>query len=124
MKNLILSIAAGLFILTSCSVDEPIETIQDQSLETMYVLNQMDGSSSLEAVASYGSPIENITYDGVPDLPHTEGYFKPPQKDAMSITWDGTQIGNDKSGGAEIKQDALNSSFSFKLVTECVTVDG
>jgi hypothetical protein len=128
MKNLLLIITAGLFILTSCSVEETNETIQDEISDTVYILNQIEGVSRQVSSPIGGSQndiYENTTIgsDGPWEV-GTNGQYIPSNNNAMSITWTGTQNPNAIRGHAEFKQIALNYSFKFHMVTECVIVDG
>ena len=41
MKNLILSMTAGLILLTGCSKDDSVEQIEEQTVDHVYVLNHL-----------------------------------------------------------------------------------
>jgi hypothetical protein len=126
MKNLTLLFALGLTLLTSCSKDDSLEQTELQTIDSVYVLNQFEGSTTWESMQiDELQNSANLAYsiiDG--DNAHTDGYYVPSSRDAMTITWSGTQTRNGTRGGAEIRQATPNFSFHFVLETECVTVDG
>jgi len=126
MKNLTLLFAIGLTLFTSCTKEESYEPIEEQTIDSVYVLNQFEGSSTWESMLI--DELQNTaarTYsinDG--DNAHTDGYYVPSSRDAMTITWSGTQTSNGARGGAGIIQATPNFSFHFVMETECVTVQG
>jgi hypothetical protein len=126
MKNVTLLFALGLILLTGCTKDESYEQIEEQTIDSVYVLNQLEGSSTWETMLV--DELQNTaartysTNDG--ENAHTDGYYTPSSRDAMTITWSGTQNRNGALGSAEIRQSTPNFSFHFVLKTECVTVDG
>ena len=126
MKNLTILFALGLILLTGCTKDESYEQIEEQTIDYVYVLNNSDGSFNQEAMQKderqKPTAITYSTNDGV--NAHTDGYYTPSSRDAMTITWSGSQNGYRTSGSTEIKQSTPNFSFHFVLETECVTVDG
>jgi hypothetical protein len=126
MKNLTLLFALGLILLTSCSKDDSLEQTELQTIDSVYVLNQFEGSTTWESMQiDELQNSANLAYsiiDG--DNAHTDGYYVPSSRDAMTITWSGTQTRNGTRGGAEIRQATPNFSFHFVLETECVTVKG
>lgn len=126
MKKFTLLFALGLTLFTSCTKDESYQTIEEQTVDSVYVLNQFEGASNWETIipdetqnAAHRTYLIN---DG--ENAHTDGYYVPSSRDAMTITWSGTQTTNGVRGGAEIRQTTPNFSFHFVLETECVMVDG
>ncbi len=126
MKNLTLLFALGLILLTGCTKDESYEQIEEQTIDSVYVLNQFEEAATWETILV--DELQNTaarTYsinDG--ENVHTDGYYTPSSRDAMSLTWSGTQTRNGAFGSAEISQSTPDFSFHFVLETECVTVDG
>jgi len=126
MKKLTLLFALGLFLVVGCTKDESYKQIEEQTIDSVYLLNQLEGSSTwgtmlideLQNSATRTYP-EN---DG--DDVHTDGYYVPSSRDAMTITWSGTQNINGGHGIASIQQSTPNFSFDLVLETECVTADG
>jgi hypothetical protein len=126
MKNLIIPIALGIFLFTSCSKDESFEQTEDQTTHSVYVLKQNNQTTSWETIS-----LENVQENTSSAIPvqvstsnHTEGQFTSSTRDLFSITWSGTQSNGRTSGSAVIEQTTPSSSFKFIMETECVTVDG
>ena len=46
MKNLLLTLSTGLILLTGCSKDDSFSPVEDQTADTVYVLNQFDGTTA------------------------------------------------------------------------------
>ena len=126
MKNLTLLFALGLILLTGCTKDESYEQIEEQTIDSVYVLNQFDGSSAWKTmlIDEMQKPTARTysTDDGA--IAHTDGYYVPTSRDAMTITWSGTQNENGARGTAELRQSTPSFSLHFVLETECVMVDG
>lgn len=126
MKKLTLLFALGLILLIGCTKDDSLKQSELQTIDSVYVLNQLDGSSTWETMLI--DELQNSavrTYsknDG--DNAHTHGYYVPGSRDAMTITWSGTQNINGAYGSASIQQSTPHFSFHLVLETECVMVDG
>ena len=125
MKNLTLLFALGLILVTGCTKDESYKQIEEQTINSVYVLNQLDGSPAWETIliqdlqnSSTRTYFKNNGNDA-----HTNGYYVPASRDAMTITWSGTQTINGGHGMASIQQSTPNFSFDIILETECVTMD-
>ena len=122
MKNLILPIALATILLTSCSKDDSTELIEEQNIQSVIVLKQTNdysywNSMDLNVSERSSNYSNNITVE-------TNGYYQPISRNGMHIKWTGNQNEIGIQGRAELKQESPNSSFHFKLVTECVTVNG
>ncbi len=126
MKKLTLLFAIGLFLVVGCTKDESYKQIEEQTIDSVYVLNQLDGSSTWETmlIDELQNSAVRIYSKNDGDAAHTDGYYVPASRDAMTITWSGTQNRNGPHGSASIQQSTPNFSFHFVLETECVTVDG
>ena len=126
MKNFTLLFAIGLILLTGCTKDESYEQNEEQTIDTVYVLNQFDGSATWETmlIDEMQKSIAKTYSIENKENAHTDGYYLPAARDAMTITWSGSQNGNAVRGNAEIQQSTPNYSFHFVLETECVMVDG
>jgi|TARA_R110002110_G_scaffold175760_5_gene379484 hypothetical protein len=126
MKNLTLLFALGLILVSGCTKDESYKQIEEQTINSVYVLNQLEGAFTWETMLI--DELQDSTkrtysiIDG--ENAHTDGYYVPSSRDAMTITWSGTQTTNGARGSAEIRQTTPNFSLLFVLETECVTVDG
>jgi hypothetical protein len=128
MKNLTLLFALGLTLLTGCTKDESYEQIEEQTVDSVYVLNQSTAGNSWEAM-----PIEELTHDTTPPIistvevanAHTNGHFNSSENgDRVIISWSGSQSNGLTRGSAEIKMTAPDYSFQFVMETECVTAIG
>lgn len=125
MKNIIFLIACGLITLTGCSKDESNELTADQSIDSVYVSNQIDGTTIWETISRDELPGESDgTYSRVNGNAHTNGYFSLPSRETINITWSGTQNDGRFLGSAELEQSTPRYSFHFIMETECITVDG
>ena len=126
MKNVTLLFVLGVTLFTSCTKEESYQPLEEQTIDSVYVLNQFEGASAWETMlvdeAQNAAHRTYLINDGIDA--HTDGYYVPTSRDAMTITWSGTQNGNSVRGGAEIRQATPNFSFHLVLETECVTVDG
>ena len=126
MKNLTLLFALGLILVAGCTKDESYKQIEEETINSVFVLNQLDGSSSWETMPTHElQNSANRTYfKNNGNDAHTNGYYAPASRDAMTITWSGTQTINGGHGMASIQQSTPNFSFDLVLETECVTADG
>ena len=127
MKNLTILFALGLILFTSCSKDDSLEQTELQTIDSVYVLNQFAGSAAWESMLiDQSQNSANLAYsinNGIDA--HTDGYYAPTSRDAMTIVWSGTQNGSGaRRGSATIKQSTPNFSFHLDLETECITMDG
>ncbi len=123
MKNLILTIALGLFLLTACSKEESLEQRELQTTDSVYVLNQFNEASYWDTMVLNESRSSD-EYNSIQRVSITKGHYSPTTRDAMTIEWTGTQTELGSTGRAVIKQSTPNFSFHFNLETECVRVDG
>ena len=127
MKNSIFLIAIGLVLLTGCSKDESNEQITDQSIDSIYVSKQIDGTTVWETISRDELPGESdVNYSRVNGNAHTNGYFTIPipSMEAVTIKWSGTENDNRYLGSAEVEQSTPRYSFHFIMETECISVDG
>jgi hypothetical protein len=125
MKNLTTLLVLSLIILTGCTKDGSLEQTELQTIDSVFALNQFDGSATWEALQI--DELQNSadrTYSTNGENAHANGYYQPTSRDAMTITWSGTQNGNGARGSARIQQSTPNFSFHLVLETECVMVDG
>lgn len=126
MKNLILPIALAVILLTGCSKEASIDQFEEQNIDSVYVLNQLDGTTTWETMALNELPKSTCTGSQNNSIwrVKTNGYYMPSTRDAMTITWSGTQDESGYYGRAELKQISANHSLHFLLETECITVYG
>ncbi len=126
MKNLIIPMTFGLILLIGCSKDESFEPTEEQTIDSVYILKQIDGTTIWETTAIDGLTGKNFNYptDDHNLYGHTNGAFMPAYRDEVIITWSGTEDGTGTRGSAELQMSTPAYSFHFILETECVTVDG
>ena len=121
MKNFTLLFALGLILLTSCSKEDSLEQTDLQTINSVYVLNQINGSTSWDTTVlneTQRSPLHSNEFEA-----HTEGYYQPSSRNGMSITWTGTRYEDGtRKGSADLKQSSPGTNFHFILETECITV--
>lgn len=122
MKKLLFTIALATILLTSCSKDDSLEQTELQTIESAYVLNQINDSFYWDTML-VEAPISSSDYS-YERATQTEGHYQPISRNEMIITWSGTQNENAARGRAEITQSTPNFSFHIILETECVVVKG
>ena len=126
MKNLILPIAIGLVLFTSCSKDESLEQIETQDINYVHVLNQNNETSFWETKIIDNTQI-GAKYEDEPNLTYqnyTEGLYMSAPQNGMTLQWRGSNNDNGAHGMAEFKQIAPWVNLHFKMETECITVVG
>jgi len=122
MKNLILTTVLGIILLTGCSRDDSIELIENQTTNSSYVLYQLNDIDSGETIVL--DEFQRTGYFQTPITAHTEGYYLPSYKNAMTITWSGTQYADgSRKGRAELIQISPDINFHFILDTECIMAE-
>ena len=122
MKNLILTTALGIILLTGCSKDDSLELIEEQSTNSVYVLYQLNETTPWGTIVL--DEFQRTTDFQNPVTAHTDGYYLPSSKDAMTITWSGTQRKDgSRKGRAELRQISPNINFHFILDTECLMAE-
>lgn len=127
MKNLILSLTLGLILLTGCSKEESFEPIEEQTIDSVYVLKQIDGTTTWETMSIEGLQTGSdyiYTTDNGNSNGQTSGLFMPTYRDLLVISWSGFTDETGTYGNAEIQMSTPGYSFHFILQTECITVDG
>jgi hypothetical protein len=128
MKNLAILFALGLILLTGCTKDESYQPIEEQTIDSVYVLNQSEGGNSWEAMPTQelirdSARPNNLTVDAA--SAHTNGYYESSNSiDTTIISWSGSQSNGLTRGSAEIKMTGPDYSFQFVMETECVTLKG
>jgi hypothetical protein len=126
MKNLFLLMTAGLILLTGCSKEESFEPIDESAANSVYVLKQVNGTTTLEATSidelHVGADFTYIADTG--KTSNTKGYFNPPTRDTTIISWTGSESNRGTNGNAEVQISTPSYSFHFMLQTECINVAG
>ena len=122
MKNLFLLIAIGLIILTGCSKEDAVVPIEEQGINSIYVLNQLDETITWQPIQMNDNQERSGT--SWSSTAQTNGYYESNNGDGITITWDGSQDGNVMSGSAKVLQITSNFNFHFEMETACVTVEG
>lgn len=126
MKNLFLTLTAGLFLLSACSKDESFETIDEQSNDVIYVLdqNQEQGTFTTMAVDNYQGGVNFTKTTGNSDFGHTSGLFQPMYRDPVVLSWSGNRDDTGTYGNAELLISRTNYNIHILMEAECITVDG
>ena len=126
MKNLFLTMTAGLILLTGCSKEEPFEQIEEQTIDTVYILKQIDDTTTMETI-----PLDRQTgvdYTYIKDKPNetgfTNGLYYSTNRDKYDLTWSGFTDETGNYGNAELQMSTPAYSLHLMLETECVRVDG
>ena len=93
MKTLItLLFALGLTLFTSCTKDESYQPIEEQTIDSVYVLKQFLGSTTWEAILMNELQKPTVAhFIDYKDSHRTYGYYVPALQDAMTITSAGSQ---------------------------------
>lgn len=127
MKNSILLIALGSLILTSCSKDESFEQTEEQTLDSIYISKQNNGSTNWERTPMNalhtGTDFTYTAYDNN-EIGETNGVFVSTSRDANTITWTGFQDETGAYGNAEVLISSPSYTLRLQMITECVTVKG
>ena len=126
MKNSIFLIAIGLILLTGCSKEESFEPTEEQTIDTVYVLKQIDGTITMETISLDGQTGVDYTYkkDYPKEKGFTNGLYKSTSRDTNVITWSGFTDETGNYGNAELQMSTPSYSLHLMLVTECVRVEG
>ena len=126
MKNSIFLIAIGLVLLTGCSKDESFEPTEEQTIDTVYVLKQIDGTTTMETIPLDGQ--NGVDYTYTEDNPYengfTNGLYISSSRETNIITWSGFTDETGNYGNAVLQMSTPGYSLHLILETECVTVDG
>ena len=124
MKNSILLITLGLFLLTGCSKDDSVEQFEEQTNDIVFVSKQFNGDSFWEAVEIdvIDNTFPNSQTRDTKGYGFTHGLYNPPNRNPLLITWKGKKDESGYSGSAEIQMSTPSYSFHFIMETECVTV--
>ncbi len=122
MKNLFLTLTAGLFLLTACSKDESFEQIDAPSNDLVYVLEQNGNTSTFTSIA-----LENRSQG--PTTPsnnfgESSGMYEPIFEDPIRLTWSGLQDDTGTFGTAELQIIRPTYSLHIIMETECIMAEG
>lgn len=126
MKNLIVTMTAGLILLTGCSKDESFETTEEQTANSIYVLEQNNGQAMFRTIAiePFQSGENFTTTTDNSEFGHTSGLFAPTNRDAVILSWSANRDETGTYGNAELQMSGPNYSMHIVMETECITVDG
>jgi hypothetical protein len=127
MKNLFLTMTAGLILLTSCSKDDSTEQINDQTTNSIFTLEQHNDRAMFipfqmeETESSANFTTDTRTNE---EFAHSNGLFDLNQRNPVILNWDGYQSNTGINGNASLK--IVNPSFSLniKMEPECIMVEG
>ena len=126
MKNLFLTMTAGLILLTGCSKEESYEPVEEQTIDTVYVLKQIDGTTTMETIQLDGQTGVDYTYteDNPNENGFTNGLYRSTSRETTVISWSGFTDETGNYGNAALQMSTPSYSLHFMLETECVRVDG
>ncbi len=126
MKNLILTTALSMILLTSCTVQDEILPESKLQEETHFILDQKNNTVSkayFESTYSYAASRANIL-DYSSNTLYTSGYYTSSNRYQITINWEGKQKGSTAAGAAEIIYATPVSYAEIIMDTECITVIG
>lgn len=129
MKNLFLTTAAALFLLTACSKDESFETveIENQTNEKVYVLDQSKAESNFTPLNSVNNSEGGVNFSRRTDNSEygfTSGLYQPLYMDPTSLSWSGSRDESGSFGTVELQINRTNYNIHIVLEAECISVDG
>lgn len=126
MKNLFLTTAAALFLLTACSKDESFEQVDEQSNDVIYVLeqNQEQGTFRTVGIDNSQNGTNFIATTNNSDFGYTDGLYAPMFRDPVSLSWSAIKDESGTYGTAELQISRTNYNIHVIMQTECLTVDG
>jgi len=126
MKNLIIPIALGIFLFTSCSKDESLEQTEDQTSNLIHVLEQnleQDSFRTIE-IDNFTGGINYTATTRDNDFAHCSGLYMPGNRDATILSWSGNRDNTGTYGYAELQITKPSYSLHIVMETECITLDG
>jgi len=126
MKNLFLTTAAALFLLTACSTDESFEQVDEQTTDVIYVLeqNKEQGTFTTMEINNYQGGVNFTKTTDNNELGHTSGLYQPLYMDPVILSWSANQDETGTYGNAELQISRTNYNIHVVMQTECITVDG
>lgn len=126
MKNLIIPIALGVFLFPSCSNDESFEPVEEQTTDSIYVLEQNMGQSTLGIIEidNFTSGANYLTTTNGNDFAHSSGLYEPSFRDPVILSWYGNHDNTGAYGTAELQISRPTYSIHVVMETECITVNG
>lgn len=122
MKNLILTMTAGLILLTGCSKDESFETTQEQINDLVYVLEQNGNTSNFKTITLEGANLTLTTEDD--GYGETYGLYAPNTRDPRLLSWSGFTDETGTYGTAEYHFSLPAYTLHFVMQAECIVVEG
>lgn len=125
MKNLFLAITAGLILLTGCSKDESFEPIDQQTTDSVYLLDQTVEQNSFSPLEIDNFP-GDVNYTSKPitnNFGHTAGLYEPMMRDPVSLSWLGNCDDTGTYGAAELEIRKPSHTIYVLMETECVTIN-
>ncbi|NNE03189.1 MAG: hypothetical protein HKN52_08480 [Eudoraea sp.] len=126
MKNVFLTITAGFILLAGCSIDESFEPIDEQSTDSIYLLDHSTEQNSF-SILEIDNFVSDVNYTSKPiinEFGHTSGLYEPMMQDPVSLSWLGNCDGTGTYGAAELEIRKPSYTIYVLMETECVTIDG
>ena len=126
MKNLFLTITAGLFLLTGCSKDDSLELIEPKSTDLIYVLDQNMDQANFNAIEidNFQAEAKFSTSTETSEFGSTSGYYEPAFRNTVILEWSANRDERGTSGTAELQISNPSYSMHFIMETECISIDG
>jgi hypothetical protein len=126
MKNLFLTLTAGLFLLTACSKDESFEQIDGQSNDLIYVLEQNNeqGTFTTMEIDNFQGGVNSTRTTDHGDLGYTSGLYEPMFQDPVILSWSANKDETGTYGNAELQISRPNYNIHILMETECISLDG
>ncbi len=122
MKNLFLTMTAGLILLTGCSKEESFETTPEQINDLVYVLEQNGNTSNFKTITLEGANLTLTTEDD--GYGETYGLYAPNTRDQRLLSWSGFTDETGTYGTAEYHFSLPAYTLHFVMQAECIVVEG
>ena len=122
MKNLFLTMTAGLILLTGCSKEESFETTPEQTNDLVYVLEQNGNTSNFKTITLEGANLTLTTEDD--GYGETYGLYAPNTRDQRLLSWSGFTYETGTYGTAEYHFSLPAYTLHFVMQAECIVVEG
>ncbi|MFY0631777.1 MAG: hypothetical protein JXR05_15535 [Flavobacteriaceae bacterium] len=126
MKNLILRITLGFLLLTGCSTDESFESMEEQTTNSIYVLEQNTDQSTFRTIdidnlQSSPNNFDFIRTDN--SIGHTSGLFIPTKNNATVLSWSAYKDESGTYGTAELQIATRTYSMHLMMEAECIMIE-
>ena len=127
MKKSILKIAVGFLILTGCTTDETIESMEELTANSMYVLERNTNQTTFKSIDLDNSQRSANTLDFLvneDEFGHTSGLFIPFKNNGTVLSWSANKDETGTYGTAELQLATRMYNMHIMMETECITIEG